>query len=163
MSFIPGIFKRFYWKYLKPQDRRVACLVECDGRVLLIRHRFGKRTIWTVPGGNMNAGEKPKRAIVREVWNMTGIDVRDASEVNTILIDHDDPENTIHCFVMHAETMLMEVDHDLVAEAKWFDLDHLPGRLTLVAKVLIQKLKYETLFQVCDEDPGNPACQVDPI
>jgi ADP-ribose pyrophosphatase YjhB (NUDIX family) len=164
MSFIPGIFKRFYWQHFKPDEHGVACLIECDGHILLIRHRYGKKQIWSVPSGKKTEYEKPKRAVVRAVWNLMGIDVRSAQEVNTILVDHDDPDNTIHCFIVHADDMSLDEDKDLVAEAKWFDLEgEIPPKLTLVAKVLIQKLKFETLFQVCDNDPMNPACQVEPV
>lgn len=163
MSFITGIFKRFYWQNFKPDERGVACLVECDGHILLIRHRYGKRDIWTVPTGQKKQFEKSKRAIVREMWHRLRIDVRSAFEVNTILIDNDDPENSIHCFIVHSDDMDMDVDRDLIAEAKWFDLDQIPSKLTLVAKVLIQKLKFETMYQFCDDDPTNPVCQIEPV
>jgi 8-oxo-dGTP diphosphatase len=48
------------------------CFVEReDGRVLLLRqyHRDG----WTLPGGLLNRGEEPARAVVREVREETGL------------------------------------------------------------------------------------------
>lgn len=50
------------------------CFIERpDGRVLLLRqyHRDG----WTLPGGLLNRGEDPARAVVREVREETGITV----------------------------------------------------------------------------------------
>lgn len=152
MTFIPGIFKRFYWHYFKPDLHGVACLIECDGQILLIRHRYGKKNIWTVPGGSKKQYEKAKRAAVREIWNLMGIDIRDAAEVNTILTDHDHPDDIVHCFIVHVPDMSFDEDKDLILEAKWFDLDDIPPKLTLVAKVLIQKLKFETMYQIGTDD-----------
>lgn len=151
MTFIPGIFKRFYWHYFKPELQGIACLAECEGKILLIRHRYGKRNLWSVPGGSKGPYEKPKRAAVREIWNLMGIDIRSASEVNTILTDHDHPDDIVHCFIVHVPEMVADPDPDLILEAKWFDLDNIPSKLTLVAKVLIQKLKFETMYQIQDE------------
>ena len=50
------------------------CFLERDdGRVLLLcqYHRDG----WTLPGGLLNRGEDPARAVVREVREETGLDV----------------------------------------------------------------------------------------
>ena len=50
------------------------CFLERDdGRVLLLRqwHRDG----WTLPGGLLNRGEDPARAVVREVREETGLGV----------------------------------------------------------------------------------------
>lgn len=152
MSFITGIFKRFYWHYYKPDLHGVACLAECEGKILLIRHRYGKKNIWTVPGGNKRQYEKAKPAAVREIWNLMGIDIRSASEVNTILTDHDHPDDIVHCFIVHVPDLYMDYDPDLIAEAKWFDLDDIPSKLTLIAKVLIQKLKFETMYQIKSDD-----------
>lgn len=151
MSFIAGIFKRFFWKYFRPELHGIACLAECEGKILLIRHRYGKTNVWTVPTGGKRDYEKPKRAAVREIWNLMGIDIRSASEVNTILTDHEH-DDIVHCFIVHVPDMSMDPDKDLIAEARWFDLDNIPSKLTLVAKVLIQKLKFETMYQIQDKE-----------
>jgi 8-oxo-dGTP diphosphatase len=49
------------------------CFLEQDGRVLLLRqhHREG----WTLPGGLLNRGEDARAAVVREVYEETGLTV----------------------------------------------------------------------------------------
>lgn len=155
MSFITGFFKRYYWKHFRSELQGVACLAECEGKILLIRHRYGRRDVWSVPTGAKGDYEKPKRAAVREIWNLMGVDIRDASEVDTVLTDHDDPNDMMHCFIVHLPNMSMDPDRDLIAEAKWFDLERIPSKLSLVAKILIHKLKYETEYQLRAEDPMN--------
>jgi ADP-ribose pyrophosphatase YjhB (NUDIX family) len=160
MSFITGIFKRIYWKEWKPEIRGVGCLIESEGRVLLIRHRYGKKAVWTLPNGSKRRFEKAKRAVVREVWNLVGIDVRNAVRVNTILTNHDNPDEMVHCFIAHAPDMSMEVDRDLILEAKWFKIEDVPSKLSLLAKALLQRLKYKIVTQVCEEDPSKTICQL---
>src|SRR5262249_30102470 len=44
-----------------------------DGRVLLVRHSNGG--VWVAPGGAIDPGETPQDALVREVWEETGLRV----------------------------------------------------------------------------------------
>ena len=41
------------------------------GRVLLVRHSDGN--VWVAPGGAVDPGETPQDAVVREVWEETGL------------------------------------------------------------------------------------------
>jgi ADP-ribose pyrophosphatase YjhB (NUDIX family) len=159
MSLIPGFLKRFFWRYFRNELHGVACLAECEGRILLIRHRYGRKKIWTVPSGAKKPYEKAKPAAVREMWNLMGIDIRDAVEVRTVLTDHDHPDDIVHCFIVHLPEMDIDEDRDLIAEARWFPLNDVPPKLSLVAKVLIQKLKYETRYLICKDDPLNAICK----
>ena len=55
-----------------------ACaLVDGDGRVLIARRPEGKPMagLWEFPGGKLNAGETPERALIRELREELGIDV----------------------------------------------------------------------------------------
>ena len=56
-----------------------ACaLIDVDGRVLLARRPEGKKMagLWEFPGGKMNQGETPEAALIRELKEELGIDVR---------------------------------------------------------------------------------------
>jgi 8-oxo-dGTP diphosphatase len=62
------------------QPARVPCVgavIQDDaGRILLIKrgHEPGKG-LWSVPGGRIEPGETDEQAIVREVWEETGLEV----------------------------------------------------------------------------------------
>ncbi len=44
------------------------------GRVLLVRHGYGRRN-WELPGGGAEIGESPERTVMREVGEETGLHV----------------------------------------------------------------------------------------
>jgi len=44
------------------------------GRLLLVQH--ADRNIWVLPGGAIDPGETPADALVREMWEETGLHVR---------------------------------------------------------------------------------------
>jgi 8-oxo-dGTP diphosphatase len=52
-----------------------ACAIfDADGRVLLVRHTYG-RLNWELPGGAAEPGESPDQTAAREVLEETGLDV----------------------------------------------------------------------------------------
>jgi 8-oxo-dGTP diphosphatase len=59
----------------------VACaLIDIDGRVLLAKRPEGKTLagMWEFPGGKMEAGETPERALIRELSEELAIDVTES-------------------------------------------------------------------------------------
>ncbi len=59
----------------------VACaLVDSDGRVLLAQRPEGKSLagLWEFPGGKLEPGERPEEALIRELAEELGIDVKSA-------------------------------------------------------------------------------------
>lgn len=52
-----------------------AVIVDDDGRILLSRWIEGRRPAWTMPGGGLEPGESPERAVRREVREETGYKV----------------------------------------------------------------------------------------
>ena len=53
-----------------------VALVDADGRVLLARRPSGTTMagLWEFPGGKVDAGETPERALIRELREELGID-----------------------------------------------------------------------------------------
>ncbi|MGY1807294.1 NUDIX hydrolase [Blastococcus sp. SYSU D00669] len=57
------------------------------GRLLLIRRgQEPSRGLWSLPGGRVEPGETAEQAVVREVREETGLDVRAGAVVGRILI-----------------------------------------------------------------------------
>lgn len=60
-----------------PQVQRVAAyaVIVRDGLILLSRlaPRVSATELWTLPGGGIDHGESPRDAVIREVWEETGL------------------------------------------------------------------------------------------
>lgn len=73
----------------------VACaLVDEDGRVLLAQRPEGKALagLWEFPGGKLDAGERPEAALIRELKEELGIDVKEACLAPFAFASHAYPE-----------------------------------------------------------------------
>jgi len=54
----------------------VGVFVTPDGKVLVLKHVFRRLYPWGLPAGFVNAGESPENAMVREVKEEIGLNVR---------------------------------------------------------------------------------------
>ncbi|WP_448627061.1 NUDIX hydrolase [Geodermatophilus sp. URMC 64] len=64
-----------------------AVVRDAAGRLLLIRRgQEPSRGLWSLPGGRVEAGETPEQAVVREVREETGLQVRAGAPVGRVRI-----------------------------------------------------------------------------
>lgn len=87
----------------KPQKTRVAAyaLIHQDARMLLCR--LSKQLpshagYWTLPGGGIDFGEAPHDAVVREVWEETGLEVTVDAINDLVMVDSFYDEGESHDF-----------------------------------------------------------------
>ncbi|HLO77514.1 MAG TPA: bifunctional GNAT family N-acetyltransferase/(deoxy)nucleoside triphosphate pyrophosphohydrolase [Magnetospirillum sp.] len=68
-----------------------AALIDVDGRVLMASRPPGKMMsgLWEFPGGKVHAGETPEAALVRELAEELGIDVRESCLAPLAFASHD--------------------------------------------------------------------------
>ncbi len=57
-----------------------VALIDADGRVLIAQRPEGKTLagLWEFPGGKVETGERPEAALIRELAEELGIDVKEA-------------------------------------------------------------------------------------
>jgi len=110
-----------------------------DGKILLVRR--GKepfRGYYALPGGFVEYGETVERAVVREVYEETGIKTR----VKELLGVYSDPNRDPRGHVISIAFILEYIEgephgRDDAEDACWFDLDDLP-RLAFDHKKIIE-------------------------
>jgi 8-oxo-dGTP diphosphatase len=73
----------------------VACaLIDADRRVLIAQRPQGKALagLWEFPGGKLDAGERPEAALIRELKEELGIDVKEACLAPLTFASHAYPD-----------------------------------------------------------------------
>ncbi|HEV3002650.1 MAG TPA: NUDIX hydrolase [Solirubrobacteraceae bacterium] len=71
-------------RVVRPDARGVKCVLRDDaGRALFVRHAYGDRRRWEIPGGGARGGEALAEAARREAFEELGADVRAWEEVGT--------------------------------------------------------------------------------
>jgi len=67
-----------------------AALIDTDGRVLIAQRPEGKQLagLWEFPGGKVEPGERPEEALIRELDEELGIQVKEACLAPFVFASH---------------------------------------------------------------------------
>ena len=73
-----------------------AALIDTDGRVLIAQRPEGKQLagLWEFPGGKVEPGERPEDALIRELDEELGIQVKEACLAPFVFASH--PYESFH-------------------------------------------------------------------
>jgi 8-oxo-dGTP pyrophosphatase MutT (NUDIX family) len=66
---------RGWWFLRRPHTQGVKCLLFDGERLLFVRHAYGDRRAWELPGGGLRRGEEPAVAARREMREELGVDL----------------------------------------------------------------------------------------
>ena len=121
-----------------PRTRGVKCvLVDDAGRVVFVRHTYGDRRCWELPGGGARRDEEPAAAARREAWEELGVDVESWDERGTVRGGWYGKVEELTVFRAPSPAgVRLRRDPVEIAEAAWFALDRPPdplGRTTVAA------------------------------
>jgi 8-oxo-dGTP diphosphatase len=122
------------WYVVRPDAHGVKGILRDGERVLLVRHTYGDRGRWDVPGGHAHAGEPPVEAVAREMHEELGLHAA-WEHVGSIGARSDHKVERVHCFVADRPAGVeIRLARGEIAEAQWFELGALPapvGELSL--------------------------------
>ncbi len=126
-----------YWRVRQPQAHGVRVIVRRANKVLLVRHSYGDRMMWNLPGGGIKREERPKEAARRELYEEVGITSGQMVTVATIKAQEDFRHCTIHGFSTSVSYASFVTDGAEIAEARWFGWQDLPHRLRPSARSML--------------------------
>jgi 8-oxo-dGTP diphosphatase len=127
-----------WWFVARPRVVGVKFILRDGDRVLLVRHAYGDRRSWEVPGGHAHGGESPVRAARREAHEELGVDTEGWRGLGVITARTDYKRDTIHCFTAdRPPDSTPRFAFAELEEARWVDPAAPPGPLGEVsARVL---------------------------
>lgn len=101
-----------------------AVIVDAEGKVLLVKHSYGKHN-WELPGGIAEEKESAEETAKREVCEEVGLDVR----VGALTGIYYDPNNDMHHFVFMAhndKNQMPRPSSSEIVECRFYSRDELP-------------------------------------
>ncbi len=114
-----------------------AVIRNANGQIFVTQRGYGEfKDMWEFPGGKMEYGETPQKALVREIEEELDTEIKVEDFIHTIEYDYPNFHLTMHCYwckVISGKLLLKE--HEA---AKWLNRDNLmvvnwlPADLTII-------------------------------
>jgi 8-oxo-dGTP pyrophosphatase MutT (NUDIX family) len=112
---------RVWWRIRTPTADGVKCVVRDGGDVVYVRHTYGDREAWELPGGGIKREEEPRAAAAREAREELGVDVapEDWHALGSFVAHGYGRAVTISCFEAWPGTRALTLDRGEIATARW--------------------------------------------
>ncbi|MBT3315926.1 MAG: NUDIX hydrolase [Anaerolineae bacterium] len=138
---LPPKLKIFFFHLLRPKYMvAVAAIVfDKNGKVLLGKHTYRKCCSWGILAGNLEYGEDPKNAIVRELREETGLEIRVEQLLKAVSAKEDHHISLIYACKIVDGVFQPSAE---ISAIEYFSPDELPKMLS-TEKALIQQLVFE--------------------
>src|SRR5688572_4402104 len=114
-----------------------AIVVDNQGRVLLLKHRFRPGTGWGIPGGFIEAGEQPVEAVRRELREEVGLELAGVEVVTTRAFQKPRQIEIVFRCRPRGDAAPQSVE---IRKADWFSTDSLPEGLPADQRRLIKDI-----------------------
>lgn len=131
---------RAWWLVRRPHTVGVKVLARDGGRLLFVRHTYGDRHAWELPGGGVRRGEAPEAAARREAFEELGVDSPGWRPVTVLEIRGLGKRTTLHVFEASVREAAVRLQLAELAEARWARQDEPPAPLGRDAVELLEAL-----------------------
>lgn len=140
------VCSRCGWIYYPHVAGAAGAVILKEGKVLLL-----KRTIaphqgkWDLPAGFIRFGEHPEEAMMREVKEESGLQVKAKNLIGIFQAVEDlrQPGHFFFAYLAEPEKGSVKIGNE-ASEADWFDLDHLPSLAWNIHVQVLAKVKEAT-------------------
>jgi NAD+ diphosphatase len=136
---------RCWWIVRRPSTSGVKVVLRRDDDVLLVRHTYGRRSEWDLPGGFLNAGEDPQDAALRETAEELGLSAQRPVALGATLVRGGGRRDMRHGFAADVDPAGagLDVDEGEIAQARWFPHDALPLETSDYTRRMVARAYWE--------------------
>lgn len=117
--------QKLYWFIFRPKSLGVKCIVENNGKFLLVKINYGHHR-WIIPGGGVNKGESSVNAAIRETKEETGLDVDDLIYIGSYASTKYYKKDTVEIFLCKSSKTEIKIDPIEIEKAVWFARSEFP-------------------------------------
>jgi ADP-ribose pyrophosphatase YjhB (NUDIX family) len=134
-----------WWMVRRPHTAGVKVVLRRGDEVLLVRHTYGRRADWDLPGGFLNDGEAPQDAVLRELVEEVALTAERPVALGTILLRSSGRRDTVHCFAadLRGDPAGPKIDEGEIAQAGWFARDALPAATSPYTRRMVARAYWE--------------------
>lgn len=133
-----------WWRIRRPHVYGTKAVILNDrGDVLLVRHTYGMRGFYMLPGGGYRLSEDPAEAAAREVAEEAGVHLAGPLRFHGAFLESArGARNHIHVYVGEAAPGAHPLaDGHEIAEAGWFPLNDLPANVSAPSAQRIMEVR----------------------
>ncbi|MBI1754822.1 NUDIX domain-containing protein [Candidatus Azambacteria bacterium] len=130
-------FRKLYWFLFRPKTAGVKCVLEASGKILGVRHAYGKRK-WTFPGGRIEKGESPEDAARREIKEELGVELADIRLLCKHYTTKEYKRDTVYCFAAWPLSTDFRIAKAEIAETQWFLPNEFPAPQSSIVPVMLE-------------------------
>ena len=99
-----------------------AVILDDERNILLVKATYQRFHPWGLPGGSLEYGEQPEEAVIREVWEETGLHIC----IERLLLINSWMPDRVGMYYLCKITGGTFYPSDEVSEFSFFSLDNLP-------------------------------------
>ena len=121
---LPGWLQIILSRFIRPlfQVFGAAVIFDQDKNILLVRSTYQRFHPWGLPGGSLDYGEHPEAAVVREVFEETGMNVA----IEKLLLVNSWLPDRVGMYYLCKITGGLFCPSDEVSEFAYFSVNNLP-------------------------------------
>ncbi len=121
----------------------VAAIIRNEDKIFATQRGYGDwKDWWEFPGGKIESGESPEKALSREIKEELDVEISIDSFIKTVEWDYPTFHLTMHCYLCHVtDGNITLIEHEA---ARWLTTDQLDEANWLPAdKIIIDTLKLQ--------------------